>query len=843
MPIASGSRLGRYEILARLGAGGMGEVWRARDSRLGRDVAIKILPQSVAADDERLKRFEREARAASSLSHPNIVTVYEVARIEETSLIVMELVGGRTLGTLIAVSPLSIKRLLQLAPQIADGLARAHASGIVHRDLKPENVMVTDDGHVKILDFGLAKLTNPGAESEETAATTVTRPGIAVGTASYMSPEQAAGLPVDYRSDQFAFGSILYEMAAGRAAFRHATTVQTLAAIIEEEPEPLARLAPRTPAPLRWVIERCLAKDPKARYASTEDLARELADLRDHLPELSSASEVRIESPHRRIRRWLPAALAILGAGTIAWTLLRPVRETIPRYHRVSFRRGAINGARFAPDGQTIVFGGAWEGNPSQLSLTRTDSTESSVLPLPSANILSISSTGKMAIVLLRGPQTLAEVSLAGGAPREILEDPVWVSADWAPDGRDLAIARNGGLEFPIGKVLYKGSLYGPTGPRVSPDGKSIAFVEGGIYEEQAIALVNLAGKKSVLRRGLEYTLGLAWNPQTNEVWFSAREHSGGDYGGLVLFAVSPSGRYRVVNRVPESLIVCDISRDGRVLLTHSDFRKSMMYQGAGAARESDLTWLDFSQAADLSDDGTSILFDEAGAMSGRMAGVYLRKTDGSPAIRLGEGTAAALSPDGKWAIAFPPEHDRLRILPTGAGEPRTLRFGGLAYAGAKWFPDGKRVLFSASAPHGGSRLYVQDTTDGDPHPLTPEGYDIGPVSPDGRLVAARTADGKVQLFPVDGGPSRPVEGVEPDDTVVRWDSTGDTLFLSRGVMPLKIDRLFVSTGRREAWKEIIPIDPSGIIESTVRLTPDGRSYAYSFLRDTDYLYVVDGLR
>jgi len=236
LTITTGSRLGPYEVLAPLGAGGMGEVWRARDTRLERDVAIKVLPADLAADPERLKRFEREARAASALSHPNIVTIYEVGRAEATSFIAMELVEGRTVRGLLAEG-VPLRRLLGIASQVAEGLTRAHEAGIVHRDLKPENVMVTKEGLVKILDFGLAKLTYPEQGSGQTASamtvSAATRPGIALGTAAYMSPEQASGHPVDFRSDQFALGSMLYEMATGGPAFKRATMAQTMAAIID----------------------------------------------------------------------------------------------------------------------------------------------------------------------------------------------------------------------------------------------------------------------------------------------------------------------------------------------------------------------------------------------------------------------------------------------------------------------------------------------------------------------------------------------------------------------------------------------------------------------------------
>ena len=302
MALQTGARLGPYEILAPLGAGGMGEVYRARDSRLSRDVAIKLLPRALAAVPERVARFEREARSASALNHPSIVTVYEIGSHDSTPYIAMELVDGESLRAALLEGPLPVRRLLQIAVQVAEGLAKVHALGIVHRDLKPENVMVTKDGHVKILDFGLAKLTQPessrGDPPQPPTAAEATREGVILGTVGYMSPEQAKGAQVDYRSDQFSLGSILYEMATGRWAFRRDSAVQTLTAIIEDEPEPIAALNPRIPAPLRWTVQRCLAKEALNRYASTEDLARELATIRDisRTPPSGSA--------HRRSSLW-----------------------------------------------------------------------------------------------------------------------------------------------------------------------------------------------------------------------------------------------------------------------------------------------------------------------------------------------------------------------------------------------------------------------------------------------------------------------------------------------------------------------------------------------------------
>src|SRR6202162_5983548 len=416
--LAAGTRLGPYEVLGPLGAGGMGEVYRARDERLSRSVALKVLPGEISADRSRLERFEKEARAASSLNHPNIVTIYDIGSSESVAYIAMELVEGRTLRDLLPSRPIALRRLLSLSAQIADGLAKAHAAGIVHRDLKPENLMETKDGFVKILDFGLAKLVPSGFDSSEGSdLATVTRgtePGTVPGRVGYMSPEQASGRPVDFRSDQFSLGAILYEMATGKRAFERATAIQTLSAVIQDEPEPLSATAPKTPANLVWIIERCLAKDPEERYGSTKDLARDLAALRDHGSEISS-----VRQDARAVDRRLRVSRPVLAAGLLAGLTLaalaffggqrlqfRRDREAPPPARKVlTFRRGFLTGARFAPDGQTIVYSAAWDGKPSEIFTARVGSSEARPLGIFPAGILAISSGGGMAI------------SLGGGSP------------------------------------------------------------------------------------------------------------------------------------------------------------------------------------------------------------------------------------------------------------------------------------------------------------------------------------------------------------------------------------------------------------------------------------------
>ena len=291
--LPAGSRFGRYEILGPLGAGGMGEVYRARDPRLGRELAIKVLARKLSDNKLDVKRFEREAESASALNHPNIVTIFELGQVESTYYIAMELVEGQLLRDMLRAGPIPLQTVLRIAAQIVDGLAKAHAAGVMHRDLKPENVMISRDGLVKILDFGLAKLVSTDTDTSlplelETVSTSETNPGALLGTLPYMSPEQANGLPLDFRSDQFSLGSLLYEMVTGKRAFPHQGAAEILAAVLRDQPEAAASLNPQAPAPLCWVIERCLAKNPKDRYDSTHDLARDLTAIRDRLPEAPS---------------------------------------------------------------------------------------------------------------------------------------------------------------------------------------------------------------------------------------------------------------------------------------------------------------------------------------------------------------------------------------------------------------------------------------------------------------------------------------------------------------------------------------------------------------------------
>ena len=528
MNLSSGTRLGQYEIVDRLGAGGMGEVYRARDTSLGREVAVKALSGELTHDRERLSRFEAEARSASALNHPNIVTIHEIGRCDEMPFIVMELVDGRTLRDILYGGALPLRRAVGLAAQLSDALARAHDAGIVHRDLKPENIMVTKDGLAKILDFGLAKvdrverhgLVGPDGDGADRTLTEETREGAVVGTSGYMSPEQASGQPVDFRSDQFAFGSLLYEMLTGKRAFQQPTRAETLAAIIRDEPEPISSAAPRVPTPLRWIVERCLAKPRDERYASTRDLARDLQGVRDRFSQIEGepASVSPAGRTRGRARFWLSAGVALAAAALVASAYLfgSAARERgMPSFRRLTFRDGTIWNARVAPDGQTIVYGAAWGGGPIQIYSTRAEIPESLALPLPAANVLAVSPAGEMAISLAArasGPfltvGTLARSTLAGGGTREMLESVQ--AADWAADGASLCVLRTvagkSRIEFPIGKVVAEVPSGYFSHPRVSPRGDLVAFIEHPMRGDDggAVAIVDREGQASGPRAGMD---------------------------------------------------------------------------------------------------------------------------------------------------------------------------------------------------------------------------------------------------------------------------------------------------------------------------------------------------
>jgi eukaryotic-like serine/threonine-protein kinase len=858
--LATGTKLGPYEILSPIGAGGMGEVYRAKDPRLGREVAIKVLPASLANDAERLRRFEQEARSASALNHPNIVTIHEIGSFDSTPYLAMELIEGMSLRELLASGSLPTKRLLDAAVQIAEGLSKAHSAGIVHRDLKPENVMVTKDGYVKLLDFGLAKLFAAPQEQITGVPTAIqqeTQPGTVMGTVGYMSPEQASGRPADFRSDQFALGSILYEMATGKRAFQRGTGAQTLAAIIQEEPEPIAQVNPRAPAPLRWIVERCLAKDPDERYASTRDLARDLKSVREHIGEVTSTASgaAPVAEPARK-RRSLGIPLAIAAVVLAAAAGLLAGRRTAvvaqPKFQRLTFQRGTVVAARFGPDGHTVYYSAAWEGGKSRVFLLRPGNPESSALALPPANLLGISGGGEIAVQLDPKPApqgfgfigTLARAPLSGGAPKEILQDVTY--AEWLPGGADLAVvqrvAGKDRLEYPIGKVLFETAGW-IQGPRFSADGALIAFIhhpaagDGG-----AIVIVDRAGKSRELAAGWATVQGLAWAPN-GEIWFTAvREGIQRE-----IYSVTTGGRLRLVRTMQGTPALLDMVGSS-ALVTEDDYRAGLLAFLPDQSSTPDLGWFDWSNDRGLSDDGKLVLLDESGEGGGPKASVYLRPTDGSPALRVSDGLGISLSRDGAWAMTrTSDEPARFVMVPVKAGQQRELPTDpyGLTPYGA-FFPDGSRFAFVGASPGHGSRIYVQSVSGGAATPISAEGVNPGriSVSPDGRFVAATGPDQSLHLYPTAGGAPIDLTNSRSGDAPGGFTADGKGLYVSRPGNPCPLELLDIASGRRAHVRDLAGLDAAGVVAvGPARVTPDGKTIIAGYGRILSTLYRVSDLR
>ncbi len=747
------------------------------------------------------------------------------------------------------------------AVQIALGLAAAHEKGIVHRDLKPENIFLTRDGRVKILDFGLAKLTEerPAATLPEDATAALgtpspgSEPGMVLGTVGYMSPEQVRAQPLDHRSDIFSFGAILYEMLTGKRAFKGDSAVETMTAILKQEPPELSESSHGVPPGFERVVRHCLEKSPDERFQSARDLAFGLQAL-SGLSGLSGAAPLlAARAPRRRV---LPVLLPLgivlaLGAGYVLGRRLGTGHA--PIYRQLTFNRGAILQARFAPDAQTVVYAAAWNGSPFEIFTARPGSPESRPLSLVDAGLFSIAPSGEMALSLehrFRGgfqfSGTLARAPLAGGAPREILEGVY--EAAWAPDGGALAVVRSEGgrdrLEFPAGKPLSE-TVGWISHPLFSPSGDRIAYIDHPHFPDDggAVTLVDLEGRKTPLSEGWYSIQGLAWSPDGREIWFTAAEKG----KARALHAVSLSGRRRLVARVPGPLTVQDLAPDGRVLLTRDSVRFEIAGSPPGATRERDLSWLDGSMAEDLSSDGRTLLFYEGGEAGGSGYGIYVRGTDGSPAVRLGDGLPTELSPDGKWVLTIQRgAAPQLVLLPTGPGEPRSLPRHALSdFLAAHWFPDGKRIVVNGAEPGRGLRSYVQELESGALRAVTAEGIWAQLVSPDGRWLATGGGGQTIALAPVDGGDARPVAGALPGDRAAQWTSDGRGLYLfRRDELPCRVYRVDLESGRRDVLREFTPADPSGVVAiQEVQLTPDARAYAYSYIRILSELYLAEGLK
>jgi Tol biopolymer transport system component len=833
----------------------MGEVYRARDTALGREVAVKVLPAGFASDPDRLRRFTQEAQAAAALNHPNILAIHHIGEQDGAPYIVSELLEGETLRDRLRAGALAVRKAVEYAVQVASGLASAHDKGIVHRDLKPENLFITNDGRVKILDFGLAKLTRPdeGAPAGEQATVTAgTGAGIVLGTVGYMSPEQVRAQTVDARTDIFSLGAILYEMVTGKRAFQGETPADTMSAILREEPPPLASAIASVPPALERVVRHCLDKNPYERFQSARDLKFDLSEISS--PSSTSVSgasgAMPLPAPPARVPRtaMLTAGALLLaaGAGAAGWWAHRPAAASQPTFHRLTFRRGVVSTARVAPDRKTIVYGAAWEGAPLETFLVTTDSPESRSLGVPRSDVYAISPASELALSLRTGEPlppsagTLARAPLFGGAaPREVMNKVEF--ADWGP-GDTMAVTLDTGvgdrLEYPVGTPLYEAP--GPVHQiRISPDGELVAFQEL-VRGKSALAVVDRKKQKRTLVDGLSELTGLAWTSEGNEIWFGGKAEG----SGWGIYGVTRAGDVRLILRSPGPIALEDLTADRRVLINRFTSQTGIRYLAPGAQQERDLSWLDWSWLADLSPDGQWILFSEFGEGAGSDGAVYLRKTDGSSAIRLGSGGGLALSPDGKWALTMPRSRQDLRLLPVGAGEPRTITLPPTfdRYFSGQWLPDGQLLITAMEHGHD-PRLYVQQIG-GTPRAISGEGLlSRAAISPDGKRILV-SINNKPQILKLDGGEAAPAGDIGADEIPLAWSADGQLLISRARDMSTTLWKVNPKTNSRTLWKSLAPGDPAGVVEIfNVRVSADEKSYAYSYTRQLGELYLVDGLR
>jgi eukaryotic-like serine/threonine-protein kinase len=863
MALSSGTKLGPYEIQSLVGAGGMGEVYRAKDARLDRTVAIKVLPTSFSADHDRMQRFAQEARAAAALNHPNILSIFDIGEENGSPYVVSELLEGETLRERLRNGALSSRKTIDYGLQVARGLAAAHEKGIVHRDLKPENLFITHDGRVKILDFGLAKLTQPQNDSGADAPTmhAVTEPGLIMGTAGYMSPEQVRGQVADPRSDIFSFGAILYEMISGKRAFHGETSADTMSAILKEETPELSETARNVPAGLERIVRHCLEKSPSQRFHSAGDLAFDLESLTE-ISATSSKSGAQAAvaeargADSRRKLAGIAGAIAVAAVlVALGWWLGRGSGTAPPaEYQQITFRMGSIGNARFTPDG-SIVYDAAWDGEDGQLYLARTDDNGSRELGMKGATLLSISKNGELAIRLntsnLGGyarTGTLARVPLSGGTPREVLENVG--DADWAANGESMAVVRlvpensHWRLEYPIGKVLLD-SINWISNPKISPDGKSVAFADHENTmgdDEGSVAVIGPDGHEKKLASGFVSLEGIQWAPSGDELWFTATRNGSAEN----LHGVTLAGKERVITNVPGGMWLQD-QRDGLALMVAHQIRIGIRGKSPSGKDERELGWLGWSLLKDISRDGKKILFEEDGDGGGPAYTVFIRDTDGSPPVRIGNGTGEAISPDNKWVITRPAKQGALFVVPTGAGEARQLTHDNISYDRVRYLPDGKQLLASGIEAGHGARDYLIDLTTGNAKPVTPEGVVGSRLSPDGRSVAALGPDGKWGIWPLDGGAGRPIPDLDSKYRVSGWTPDGTSVYAystKLGARKAPVYRVNVVTGKIELWKtfgEGVPTGSAGL--GPPHFSDDGSAYAYLYSQVLSQAYVVKGLK
>ena len=856
--LTSGTKIGPFEILSAVGAGGMGEVYRARDTRLGRDVAIKVLPESFALDAERLRRFEQEARTVAALNHPNILAVFDIGQHLGSPYMVCELLEGETLRQKMGEGPIPQRRAVDYALQIAEGLAAAHDKGVVHRDLKPENVFVTKDGRVKALDFGLAKVARlemDGAEAGQGATATVavqTMPGMVLGTAGYMSPEQVRGKEVDARADIFALGAILYEMLSGRRAFKGDSSIETMNAILKDDPPELETEKLKISPGLERIVRRCLEKEPARRFHSARDVGFAL----EAISSTSSGSGVQRQTILPERSHWIRSgalALVMLAAVLAAYFIgRRNVSSSAASYEQLTFEPGYAGPARFTRDGNMVMYSAAWNGGAKQLYSQRSNSNQATPLNVD-ADVLGIADNGDMAVILKRRflaswlqRGTLARMPLEGGAPRPILEDVY--EADITRDGKEFAVVRRERgkqrLEFPIGKVLFETSGW-IADVRISPDGMHVGFIDHPAVPDDRGA-ISVADREGHVQRLTPYFAtgrSMCWEPAGKELWYTASFGGEEDAG---MYAVNMAGKTRNVLRSPTELVIQDISASGKVLLESVRYQIEMGVKHSGESRVRDLE--NSVDLGSLSADGKWIVYN---LFEGADYESYVKKSDGGAAVKLGDGYGAGITWNADFvAAAQNSQPHKLYLYPTGVGEQRVIDLGELSAAfgtfenDLTFSRDGQWAVFSAFDGKGDVRDYLLDMRDNKIRPVTPPGMRSGKLSPDGtRIVTHDIAAEKYVLVDVASGKMSDVPGVEKEEEILGWNLDGHTVNVWNQELPARLSQVDVGSGRRQLLQIIEPLAMLGSMYARIASSADGKTAVYRHRRGLYAIYIADGLQ
>ncbi|MDL2717180.1 MAG: WD40 repeat domain-containing serine/threonine protein kinase [Acidobacteriota bacterium] len=873
MTLATGTKLGPYEILGQIGAGGMGEVYKARDPRLNREVAIKVLPEDFLEGEENRERFEREARLLAALNHPGIAAIYSFEEIPGSSsssssafsssrhILVMELLEGESLRDRLRAGAMAPKKAFELAAQMAEGLAAAHARGIVHRDVKPENIFISRDGRVKLLDFGLAKQLPSwaGRSGPQTSVPTEaggsrpTQAGVVMGTVGYMSPEQVRGESADHRSDIFSFGVVLYEMLSGKKAFEGKSAVETLNAILHDDPDALVVTKGQMPPVLERLVLHCLEKSPENRFQSMKDLAFDLQAI-------STISTVDGGRPKARAKsergRWAVLGAAVVLAAALATWLSGAVhvgRHTQPSFQQISFRQGRIGKARFAPGGQDVIYDASWQGEPWQLFSTPVADPKERPLGQGDVQLMDLSPAGEMALRLKskvadtwQFEGTLARSAVGGDLAPKALLGGVLQSAS-GPKGEFALVRQAGGrtfLEYPQGKVRVESAgWFGDL--RFSSDGKLLAYVDHPAAGDDAgrVSILDVdSGKTRILSKDHDTLRGLAWSGK--EIWFTA----GTNVLNRALHAVDLSGKERRVFSQAGGLSIHDVGTDGRVLMSREEMRGGLLAQADGQAQPVDLSWRTWSYLLDCSSDGKMLLFEEE---EGPLPDLFLRPAAGGHATPLGKSNGwGALSPDEALAAAWVDKPAAHWVLyPTGTGSPRELPAHGIRSIKAVSFQkDGKSLIFIGAEKEKEDRVWTQGLEGAAPKAITPEGVtglDTWPfLSPDGRsiLVREKAGWGILDLRNPEA-PARRVTGLEEGERLIQWTPDGRFYASRPGSFPIEVWKLDPLTGKRQPWKVVNPAGYVGVEATSMRFSEVGRQMAARYILQRSTLYVVEGLR